>query len=93
MSEELGISIALQHASVFTYRAVLRDGLVEHEIDHVYTGHTSDAPRPDPEEIGEVQWMTTDDVREWLAREPEAFTAWFSEALSQISRRREANNQ
>ena len=85
LNEELGITTALQYASAFTYRAALRDGLVEHEIDHVYTGRTSDEPHPDPTEIDEVKWMTTDDVRAWLARDPGAFTAWFSEALDCIS--------
>ena len=86
LTEELGISGELQHASTFRYQATLRDGLVEHEIDHVFTGLASGDPNPDPAEVSEWQWMTIEDVSAWLAREPGAFTAWFAGVFDRATR-------
>jgi isopentenyl-diphosphate delta-isomerase len=38
LQEEMGFQTELFHAFTFTYRAELDKELVEHEIDHVFTG-------------------------------------------------------
>jgi isopentenyl-diphosphate delta-isomerase len=75
--EELGVRAgALREVGQFTYRADLRDGLVEHECDHVLVGRIADRPRPDPAEVAEWRWITDEALRAELAERPEAFTAW-----------------
>ena len=81
LHEELGIECELTELASFIYRAELDNGLIEHELDHVFTGHFTGTPRPTPGEVQEIQWIFADDLRSWLEREPEVFTAWFAEAF------------
>ncbi|CAN5793431.1 isopentenyl-diphosphate Delta-isomerase [soil metagenome] len=84
LQEEFGFSCDLTHLFSFAYSAVLGEGLTEHEIDHVFVGWTSGEPAPDPQEIGEWRWLGIEQVRVWLEEEPEAFTAWFPDALGRL---------
>jgi len=84
LSEEFGFSCDLTHLFSFQYSAVLGDGLMEHEIDHVFVGWSSVDPVPDPQEIGDWRWLGIEQVRVWLEQEPEAFTAWFPAAFQRL---------
>ncbi len=84
LGEELGIQCELTHLFHFTYSAHLEAGLAEHELDHVFVGRCSEDPVSDPEEVGDWQWIGLDRAREWLQREPEAFTAWFGPAFDRL---------
>jgi isopentenyl-diphosphate Delta-isomerase len=84
LMEELGLACELTHRFSFTYSADLGEGLSEHELDHVFVGATSGTPAPDPDEVGDWQWLVVADVSDWLAREPEAFTAWFRPAFERL---------
>jgi isopentenyl-diphosphate delta-isomerase len=44
LQEELGMSVELKEIFHFTYRAEFDDGLIEHEIDHVFLGLTNVNP-------------------------------------------------
>ena len=37
--------------------------------------------KPNPEEIMDLKWLTLSEIEEWYDREPEAFSAWFMQAL------------
>ena len=84
LREELGVDCALAHALTFTYRAEVEGGLVEHEVDHVFVGRFDGEPRPDPAEVGAVEWAGPEDLRAALAAEPERFTKWLEPALSRL---------
>jgi isopentenyl-diphosphate delta-isomerase len=79
--EELRIDCELSDAAVFTYRAGVGSGLTEHELDHVFTGFYAGDPSPDSEEVDEWQWISPDDLNEWIADDPSVFTVWFERAL------------
>jgi isopentenyl-diphosphate Delta-isomerase len=74
--------------SSFIYKAQLEGGLVEHELDHVLLGMTSTHPIPDGSEVGEWRWISVEDLRAWLAAEPDAFTAWFPMVLKALKESR-----
>ena len=81
LHEEMGIDSELDEAGVFTYRASVGDGLTEHEVDHVLTGTYSGDPSPATEEVEKWQWISPDELRDWIGRDPSAFTVWFERAL------------
>lgn len=84
LREEMGISCELVPVRKFTYRADLGAGLVEHEIDHVFIGRTTEAPRPDSAEVEAWRWLDTDELRMWLKLRPENFTAWFPAVFASL---------
>lgn len=80
LREELGIDCALVHRKTFTYRADVGEGLTEHEIDHVFVGHCSEAPQPDPREVAACRWLLPAAIDAELIAHPDGFTAWFRPA-------------
>ncbi len=84
LTEEMGIVCELASFSSFIYRAQLEGGLVEHELDHVLLGVGSVDPEADDSEVGEWCWISLDELKEWLAAEPAAFTAWFPMAFRSL---------
>ena len=77
---------ALAPAGTFRYRAELANGLVEHEIDHVFVGRWAGDPTPDPAEVAAWRWATIADAAREAREHPERFTAWFAEALARAAR-------
>jgi len=47
----------------FRYRAVMRDGVAEHELCPVYAATASGDPRPDPAEVEDWAWVEWKDFR------------------------------
>ena len=81
--EEMGVRCALVPAGTFHYRADLPNGLVEHEIDHVFVGTWQGEPRPDPSEVAEWRWVTLGELQRDLREHPSRYTAWLAPALAQ----------
>jgi isopentenyl-diphosphate delta-isomerase len=48
LREEMGMACDLTDMFSFTYRTEFDDGLIEHEIDHVFVGYSDEAPNPVP---------------------------------------------
>jgi isopentenyl-diphosphate delta-isomerase len=84
LAEEMGIAPSLTESGHFLYQADLDRGLIEHEIDHVFTGVFNGSPVPDSREVSEWKWISVPALRDWVSRDPGAFTAWFSRALDKI---------
>ncbi|MBL7765285.1 MAG: isopentenyl-diphosphate Delta-isomerase [Chitinophagaceae bacterium] len=75
--EELGIKAQLTFRDVFHYRAEVGRDLIEHEIDHLFTGFYDGPSRLDPDEVEEVKWMPVSEIISDMAQNPEKYTAWF----------------
>ncbi len=82
--EEMGIHCSLEYAFRFLYRATLADGLVEHELDHVFVGTCGGDPEPDADEVGAWRWVALPELERELAEEPARFTAWFPPAYRRL---------
>jgi isopentenyl-diphosphate delta-isomerase len=84
--EELGVSCKLQKAGHVLYRFYDQvSGLTEHEYDFIFTGKF-DGPVPfNEEEVSEVRWNSSQQLKAELKHNPEKFTPWFIEILRQIS--------
>lgn len=77
LKEEMGIEASLLKAFQFTYRAEFKNGLVEHEYDHVYVGSSDIAPDPDPDEVMDYMYLSMEEIENKLNTTPELFTEWF----------------
>jgi isopentenyl-diphosphate delta-isomerase len=77
LGEEMGISCQLTHAFNFTYKADLGNGLVEHELDYIFTGISDDIPHPDPNEVETWEYINESDIQLELRSNPQLFTEWF----------------
>lgn len=82
LGEELGFSTRLQQIGTWYYRAEVGNGLIEHELDHLFTGTWSGDPAPDPAEVSETKWVRIDELLAEIATYPERFSAWFPQILS-----------
>ena len=87
LREEMGFDCLLDPVFGFVYRAVLDGGLVEHEYDHVLAGRFHGDPTPDPHEVDGWKWESPTVIRSRLERNPNAFTAWFEQALDGLLKR------
>ena len=74
--EEMGFVCDLTHQFTFEYRAELENGLIEHEIDHVFSGHYEGSVSPDPTEVAEYQYVEVDELARQIQTRPERFTPW-----------------
>jgi isopentenyl-diphosphate delta-isomerase len=77
LNEEMGFSCPLAFVFRAEYRAAVTNGLTEHEIVRVFAGAFDGDPRPDPHEVDEWCWLTPDELRDGVDRNPERFAAWF----------------
>ncbi|MBW8091126.1 isopentenyl-diphosphate Delta-isomerase [Streptomyces hygroscopicus subsp. hygroscopicus] len=79
--EELGLAPALlREAGTVRYNHPdPASGLVEQEYNHLFAGLVRVAPRPDPEEIAEVAFVTPDELEKLHGEAP--FSAWFMTVL------------
>jgi isopentenyl-diphosphate delta-isomerase len=85
LREEMGFDCDLSPAGTFLYRAEVGGGLVEHELDHLFTGRHDADPSPDPAEAGEWRWQSPRDALAEAEAHPERFTPWFSLALRELA--------
>ena len=85
LGEEMGIDVSLEPAGHFVYRAELGNGLVEHELDHLFVGRFAGDPSPDPDEVGEWKWVKWSDVRSAVHEDPAGFSAWLPMAIERLA--------
>jgi isopentenyl-diphosphate delta-isomerase len=83
----MGIAVVLTARGRFLYRANLDHGLMEHELDHLFTGRFNGAPSPDPAEAAEWKWEPLSTLEADCAARPERYTAWLPLALRALGGR------
>ena len=86
LREEMGIECELAHALTFEYRAPVGE-LIEHEVDHVFTGRFTGTPSPDAEEVGGWSWRALDEVVADARANPLRYSAWLPIALERLATR------
>jgi isopentenyl-diphosphate delta-isomerase len=82
LQEEMGISGALACVGSFIYRAPLENGLVEHELDHVFVGDSDATPEMNDAEVSQWRWIDRVTLADEMTTEPQRFTAWLAPALA-----------
>ena len=84
LQEEMGLHCALQHQFTFLYQADMGNGLVEHEFDHIFFGESDTLPQPNPDEVMDYVYMSFEDIKAKMLKEPEQFTAWFKLIIDKV---------
>lgn len=84
LREEMGVTVPLTPLLRYTYRAELENGLIEHELDHVFVGSFAGIPSPNPGEVSEWRWIAPDALDAEMALAPGNFTAWFRLLLPEV---------
>ena len=87
LREEMGVTVPLTPLLRYTYRAELDNGLIEHEVDHVFIGRFDGVPTPDPAEVSEWRWIAPEALEAEMALAPGNFTAWFRLLLPEVAAR------
>ena len=77
LREEMGFSTELKDTISFIYKAPFDNGLTEHEFDHILVGKYNQNPDLNPEEAADFKWMTLEDVKVDMEKNPEIYTEWF----------------
>lgn len=79
LEDELGItSVEVSFCQTVEYRAIVGNGLTEHEVVDIFVGQTLvDIPiAPNPTEVAEIRWVTFDALAQEIAEAPTQFTPW-----------------
>jgi isopentenyl-diphosphate delta-isomerase len=84
LKEEMGLNCQLIRVFTFTYFANLGNGLFEHELDHVFLGVTSEVPKPNPDEVSDFAYRTSDEILVDLKQNPDQYTEWFKICFEQV---------
>lgn len=77
LQEEMGFTTSLRETTAFIYKAPFDNGLTEHEYDHILIGEFNEPPLINKEEVAAWKWMTIEDVKEDIQRNPQLYTEWF----------------
>lgn len=88
LGEELGIDCPVQKVMDFTYKAILDQGLTEHEFDHVFVGQYEEESIPfEPAEVCEVKWLPYDMLMTDIREHPDLYTEWFKIIMERADRK------
>lgn len=77
LREEMGFECHLTRIGSFRYRALLDNGLTEHEIDHVFVGTFGGEVYPNPHEVIDWAWVDAQELDDRMTGDPDSFTFWF----------------
>lgn len=84
LKEEMGIDCKIEFKSTFIYKADFDNGLIEHELDHIFTGTFSGEPITNPDEVEAYQWLSIDEIKKQMIAKPNNYTAWFKIAIEKF---------
>ncbi|MCC5793626.1 MAG: isopentenyl-diphosphate Delta-isomerase [Chromatiales bacterium] len=84
--EELGVSCRPRFLYKFEYHAQFGDAGAEHELCWVYAADLDREPRPNPDEISSVRWVSPEQLTQEIAQDPGRFTPWLKLEWARISR-------
>ena len=84
LQEEMGMKCELKEVFHFTYKADVTQGLMEHEIDHVFVGTTDVVPEINPDEVESYKYDTMENIRMDIEKNPQDYTPWFKIAFAEL---------
>lgn len=84
LQEEMGMSCKTDFAFSFIYKTKFKNGLTEHEYDHVYFGVTDNLPVPEKSEVKNYRYMNIENLETDILIHPENYTEWMKICLPQV---------
>lgn len=84
LMEEMGMEAEIHEIFHFLYKADVGQGLIEHEIDHVFIGTSDALPKINRDEVETYAYVQVDELRNDIKLNPEKYTAWFKIAFDRV---------
>lgn len=84
LEEEMGFTCPLRPLFTTEYRADVSNGLIEHELVHVFGGRFDGTPQPVSSEVGDWRWMSASDIQVDMARRPTSYSIWFRKYMREF---------
>jgi isopentenyl-diphosphate delta-isomerase len=81
LEEEMGFFCQIEALGTIYYRAELDQGMIEHEIVHVFRGVYDGAVTPNPEEAEDHRWSSLQDVQADASATSQSYSVWFRKYL------------
>lgn len=88
VGEELGLELGRMAVALpdFVYRAQMPEGTVEHELCPVVVAEVEGPPVADPDEVGDLVWVSWEVLVERAATAPGSLSPWSVEQIRQLCR-------
>jgi len=83
--EEMGMSVELEKAFSFTYKADLDHNLIEHELDWVFIGKSDALPFINKKEVESYKYINFQDLVKDVDDNPDIYTEWLKICLNKVS--------
>ena len=77
LNEEMGLKAALNYGFKFMYKAEFKNGLIEHELDHVFFGFSNEKPSINFSEVCDYKYVNKEKIETMIIQRPETFSPWF----------------
>jgi isopentenyl-diphosphate delta-isomerase len=84
LSEEMGLVVTLTEAFTFLYQADVGNSLTENEFDHIFVGVSNQNPNPNPAEVSDWNWVTIEELKQELIRNPKEYSPWLRQCFSKV---------
>lgn len=81
---EMGMKVELSHQFQFYYKSDFENGLIEHEVDHVFFGYSDCQPLLNTNEASDWEYISLGDLLQKIELTPELFTSWFKICLPKV---------
>ncbi len=81
---EMGLECDIHKLFSFIYNTPVENGLIEHELDHVFIGFTNAEPQPNREEVQNYRWIHPEELLQEMQEHPLRFTYWFRKSVGQV---------
>ena len=75
--EEMGLKASLNYGFKFLYKAEFKNGLIEHELDHVFFGFSDEKPAINSSEVCDYKYLNQRKIENMILQQPEIFSPWF----------------
>ena len=85
LMEEMGLKCELNELFSFTYREVFENGLIEHELDHVFLGICNHFPTINDSEVAEFKYSNFNEMENDIKTNPENYTVWFRKIYKKVN--------
>lgn len=76
LTEETGLQVRLVYGFKSRYVARLDNQMIENEIPHLFFGRSSVLPKPNADEIEDIDWVTLEALEEDILARPERYAIW-----------------
>jgi isopentenyl-diphosphate delta-isomerase len=82
MQEEMGFTTSIEYIGQFIYKTEFENGLIEHELDHLFMGKFNGEPKPNPEEVEDFKYIGIDELKLDIEKAPQNYTVWFKKIVA-----------